>query len=468
MAKLEPTMFREYDLRGRVNDSELNEHSVRIIAKAYGSMLRQRGIKDAVVGHDLRTGSKELTEYAVQALMTTGVNVIFLGQILTPMMYSAQYYYNTMGGVMVTASHNPNGWLGFKLALGLSYTFGPKEIEELKKLTITEEFTEGEGTLREENYLPLYSKDVVSRIKLNKPVKVLINAGNGTAGPIVPAILRKAGCEVVEFLTEPDLKFTHYFPNPALEEMMHDTGQQTVKNHADLGVAIDGDGDRLGITDELGQVVWPDRYTILLSRAVLQSLPNSSIVFDFKSSRALAEDIKAHGGKPVIWKTGHSYIKEKLNELNAPVACEMSGHVFFGKPYYYGFDDAVFAALKMAELLSNSNKSFSALIEGTPSYVSTPSLQAQCKDEIKYEVVEAIIKSFIAEKYEVFTFDNNPRLGGRVEFVYGWGVVRASSNLPVLTLRFEAIDQSKLDEIVELFRNRLSKYPEVSKKWESG
>jgi len=383
-------------------------------------------------------------------------------------MYSAQYYFKIKGGVMVTASHNPNGWLGFKLALGYSYTFGPKEMEELKQLTINEEFVDGVGTLRKEDYLAIYSKDVTSKIHLSRPIKILINAGNGTAGPIVPDILRKAGCEVFEYLTEPDLEFKHYFPNPALETMMRDTGQQTVINKADLGIAIDGDGDRLGVTDEQGHIIWPDCYMILLSREILKANPSSYIVFDFKCSRALSEDIIAHNGKPIMWKTGHSYIKEKLNELNAPLAGEMSGHIFYGKPYYYGFDDAVFSALKLAELLSQSYKSFSNMIAETPKYISTPTMQTQCSDEVKYSVVEEIINSFISEKYKVFTFDNNPRLGGRVEFTYGWGVVRASSNLPVLTLRFEAQDQAKLDEICNLFRKKLRKYPEVNDKWESG
>lgn len=468
MAKLAPTMFREYDLRGLVNKDELNEESVLIISKAYGTMLNRRGITEAVIGHDLRTGAKELTQVAIRGLLSTGIDVIFLGQILTPIMYSAQYHYETKGGVMVTASHNPNGWLGFKLALGYSSTLGPKEMKELHELTKSEDFAVGKGKLREENYLDLYTQDVLSKVKITKSVKVLVNAGNGTAGPIVPSILRAAGCEVVEYLTEPDLEFRHYFPNPALEKMMQETGTETVNNKASLGVAIDGDGDRLGMTDEKGQIVWPDRYMILLSREILSQYPGSNIVFDFKSSRALMEDIRIHGGNPVIWKTGHSYIKEKLNEMDAPLAGEMSGHIFFGRPIYYGFDDAVFAALKMAELLSHSNKSFSELVAETPSYISTPTLQTKCLDEKKYTVIATLIQNFIDEGYDVFTFDNNPRLGGRVEFKDGWGVARASSNLPVLTLRFEAANQEKLDEIYTLFRNKLSKFPEVSPEWESG
>ncbi len=467
MAQLKATMFREYDLRGLVAADELNEYSVGVVAKAYGTMLRKRGIATCVVGHDLRTGSKELTQVAIKALRTTGIDAIFIGQVLTPMMYSAQYYYKTRGGMMVTASHNPNGWLGFKLALGYSYTFGPAEMKELYELTLSEAFESGSGAYCEENYLPIYTRDVVSRIKLERPVRVLVNAGNGTAGKIAPGILRAAGCDVVEFLCEPDLDFKRYFPNPSLELMMQDTGEQTVAARAELGIAIDGDGDRLGITDELGKLTWPDRYLILLSREVLKKLPGSPIIFDMKSSRVLGEEIIKAGGKPVLWKTGHSYIKEKLHELGAPLAGEMSGHIFFGKPDYYGFDDSVFTALKMIELLARSKQSLGQMVAELPDYRSTPTLQANCKDELKYNIVAELVNAFKAEGLNVVTFEDL-KLGGRVEFEYGWGLVRASSNLPCLVLRFEAKTEAQLKQIEAMFRQKLSRYPEVSQEWENG
>ena len=468
MAKLEATMFREYDLRGRVNDRELNKDSVSIISKAYAAMLRKRNISDAVLGYDLRTGSKEFAQVATEALLSSGVNVIAIGQVLSPIMYAAQYYYKTKGGMMLTASHNPNGWLGFKLALGFSYTFGPAEMKELQELTISEQFVKGHAKLREENYIPIYTEDVVDRVKIEHSIKVVVNAGNGTAGPIAPPILRKAGCEVFEFLTEPDLQFKHYFPNPSQERMMHDTGEQTVRHQAQIGFAFDGDGDRLGVTDECGQVIWPDRYMALLSREILKGAPGASIVFDAKCSRALSDDIKAHGGKPVMWKTGHSYIKEKLHAIKAPFAGEMSGHIFFGPPIYYGFDDALFTALKLAELLSRSGRPLSSLIAETPTFFATPTLQAHCPDDLKYNIVAEIAQSFRAEGYDVVMFDNDPRNGGRIEFADGWGLLRASSNLPVLGMRCEAATEQRLDEITELLKDSLKKYPQVSDKWESG
>jgi len=464
MAQLEPTMFREYDLRGRLNERELNKDSVSVISRAYATMLRKRDITAAVVGYDFRMGSKELAEVATEALISCGIDVIAIGQVLSPIMYAAQHHYQTMGGLMLTASHNPNGWLGFKLAQGLSKTFGPEEMKELHGLTISERFAKGRGKLREESYLPVYTQKVAGLVKLGRPIRVLVNAGNGTAGPIAPPILRAARCEVFEFLTEPDLRFTRYFPNPSKEEMMHDTGKQTVRHRAQLGLAFDGDGDRLGVTDERGQIVWPDQYMILLSREILRRMPGASIVFDVKCSRALIDDIKAHGGKPVMWKTGHSYIKEKLHAIKAPLAGEMSGHIFFGPPIYYGFDDAVFAALKLAELLSQSDKTFSDLIAGTPKYFSTPTLQAHCDDEIKYNVVAEVVRSFLVEGNDVVLFDDDPRYGGRVEFSDGWGLLRASSNLPALVLRCEATTEQRLEDITGLFKKKLSRYD----KWESG
>jgi phosphomannomutase / phosphoglucomutase len=462
MAQLEPTMFREYDLRGRVDERELNPYSVGIIASAYGTMLRSRGIDSSVVGYDLRTGSRELSDVAINALRLTGVNVIALGQILTPIMYSAQYYYQTLGGMMITASHNPNGWLGFKLCLGYSSTLGPDEMQELRQITVNEAFEVGVGSLRHEQYIPAYTSDLISRIKVERPIKVLVNTGNGTAGPIVPDILRAAGCEVAEFLTEPDLAFRHYFPNPALEKMMQDTGEQTVINQAAIGLAIDGDGDRLGVTDENGQIIWPDRYLILLSREILKQVPGAAIVFDANCSRALGEDILTHGGKPCIWKTGHSYIKAKMRELNSPLAGEMSGHIFFGPPTYKSFDDAVFAGLKLIELLSQNEKPFSELVAKTPQYCATPTIQASCPDKVKYEVIERIVESFIQDGYKVVLFDNNARLGGRVEFPDGWFNIRASSNLPVISMRFEARSDEILDELQAIVRKRLRNYTDIS------
>jgi phosphomannomutase/phosphoglucomutase len=463
MANLERTMFREYDLRGRVNDRELNEDTFRILGKAYGTMLQRRDIETAVAGHDYRRSSERLTQAVIDGLVSTGVNAISLGMVLTPMMYLAQYHYRTEGGLVVTASHNPSGWSGLKLALGYSYTFGPEEMQELYELTVSEDFSSGNGTVRPDDFTEHYTADLLKRIKRERPMKVVVNTGNGTAGAFVPDVLRKAGCEVVELHCNLDWDFPVYFPNPSLVEMMEDTGKKVVETEADIGLAIDGDGDRLGITDEQGHVVWPDRFLILLSRQVLEKHPGSKIIFDVKCSQALPEDIEAHGGIPIMWKTGHSYIKKKVQEEQAALGGEMSGHIFVSQPDYYGFDDSVFAALKLIEYLSHQTETMSEVIANTPYYVSTPALQVDCADEVKYDVVDRLTEEFKAEGYDV-----NDINGARVNFGDGWGLVRASSNLPVLVLRFEAKTQERLDEIIAIFRQKFSKYPEIGEEWESG
>ncbi len=470
MAQLKSSMFREYDLRGQVNDEQLNEESIGIIAKAYGTMLRKRNIDTAVIGHDYRQSSEWITETTIRGLVATGIKVTNLGMALTPMMYSAQYHYQTEGGVMVTASHNPTGWSGFKFALGYSHTLGPVEMKELYELTVSEGFAAGKGAVRSEDFLAAYLDDVTKRVNIARPVRVVVNTGNGTPGPVVTKVLRAAGCEVVELYTDLDWSFPRYFPNPALVEMMQDTGEKVVESGAEIGFALDGDGDRLGVTNEQGETVWPDRYLILLARQVLEHNPGGKVIFDVKCSQALPEDIEAHGGVPIMWKTGHSYIKQKLWEENAPLAGEMSGHIFFGEPDYRGFDDAVFTALKLAEHLSRRERSMSAIVDDTPYYISTPALQVKCpadldkyEESVKYQVVERLTEEFKTEGYDVIDIN-----GARVNFGDGWGLVRASSNLPVLVLRFEAKTEERKEELMALFRAKFAKYPEIGTEWESG
>ena len=305
---------------------------------------------------------------------------------------------------------------------------------------------------KKEDIAELYMSDLLSRVKIGKKFKLLVNTGNGTAGLFAPALLRKAGCEVVERYTEVDATYPHYTANPDGTEMMQDTGEQTKANSCDIGFAFDGDGDRMGLTDETGATIWPDRYLILLSRLVLQKQPKAKIVFDVKVSEALPEDIAAHGGVPIMCRTGHSYIKAKLAQEQAALAGEMSGHVFFAQDFY-GFDDAFFAALKLLEYLSTQNEPLSKIIAGTPYYISTPTIQAKSTDEEKYAIVDKLTADFKAAGYRVVDIN-----GARVYFNEGWGLVRASSNTPTLVLRFEARTEGGLQKIQALFRERLTAY----------
>ncbi|MEX0616402.1 MAG: phosphomannomutase/phosphoglucomutase [Candidatus Woykebacteria bacterium] len=461
MTKLNKYMFREYDIRGKESKDELNRGTVSLIAKAYGTFLIKRGINDAVVGHDNRETSKEFYEASIEGLKSCGVNVIGIGMGLTPMMYWSQYHFKVKGGIMITASHNPAGWNGLKLAYGYSYTLIGDELSEILKTTESEDFATGVGKFRAENISDKYAYDILGKAELSKKLKIVVNTANATSSFFSPGLFKKFGCEVVEHNTNPDPNYPNYVPNPANVEMMEDTGKQVVKNKADVGIAIDADGDRLGVTDEKGQTIWPDRWLILLSRLVLEKHPGAKIIFDVKVSESLPEDIKAHGGVPIMWKTGHSYIKEKLHEEKASLAGEQSGHVFFVDDFY-GFDDANFAALKLLEYISTQAEPLSKIVAETPYYVSTPAYHAKVADEVKYKIVDRLTDEFKSEGYRVVDIN-----GARVYLKGGWGLVRASSNLPALVLRFEAKNEDSLKEIENLFKEKLEKFSDVSKEWES-
>ncbi len=462
MTKINKLMFREYDLRGRETDDELNVKSMNLIGKSYGTFLKKRGVTDAVVGHDARSTSKDFHDAAVEGLRSTGINVISCGMILTPMMYWAQYHFKVKGGLMVTASHNPVGWNGVKLALGYSYTLIGDELQEVHRSIVSDSYVSGSGSLKVADIKDEYINDLSKRVKIARKFKIIVNTGNGTAGYLVPDLLKKIDCEVIEHNTKIDPTYPNYTPNPAEIEMMEDTAQQVLSNKCDLGFAFDGDGDRLGLVDEKGNIIPADRYLILLSRLVLKKHPGAKIVFDVLVSNALPEDIKSHGGVPIMEKTGHSYIKARLTKEKAALAGEISGHVFFVENFY-GFDDAQFAALKLLEYLAETGRTLSEEIADTPYYLSTPVLETDCPDEVKYKIVEEIAKEFENEGAKTNTLN-----GVRVEYDDGWGIVRASSNLPTLKLRFEGKSDEAIERIKAIFKKKMDKYPEIGKKWRTG
>ena len=459
MAQIERSMFREYDIRGRVNEREMNAVNGALIGRAYGTFLKKRDIDDVVVGFDSRIGSEEVKNGFVQGLLATGQNVVEIGLCLTPMMYWAQYHLEVKGGAMITGSHNPKGWTGLKLASGFSATLIGEEIREILSYVESEEFVTGEGSVREQSIVDAYTEDLAGRVNIKKPLRVVVDAGNGTGGAFTPPVLRKAGIEVIEQFCDLDPEFPNHEPDPALKETVEVLGKRVRAEKADLGFGIDGDGDRMGVVDEKGNVIWPDRYMILLSRQVLEKQPGGKIIFDVKCSQALPEDIEAHGGQPIMWKTGHSHIKAKLHEEKGLLAGEMSGHIFFVENYY-GFDDGVYAALRFAEYVANSDKPLSEIIEGTPYYVSTPTIDVDCPDDKKYKVVEKLTADLKRDFDRVVDIN-----GARVTFDDGWGLVRASSNLPILVLRFEAKTEERLQELKVLFRGYMDKYDDIGKVW---
>ncbi|KKQ96458.1 MAG: hypothetical protein A3C27_01520 [Candidatus Levybacteria bacterium RIFCSPHIGHO2_02_FULL_39_36] len=461
MPLLKKTMFREYDLRGRESEDELNDTSVYYLGRGFGAFLTKRNLKETVVGHDARATSESFHANMIKGLTESGIYVIDIGTVTTPMSYWSQYFLKVKGLVMITASHNPAGWNGVKFGTDFSYTLLTDEMQELYDIIAKDKFVDGKGSVTKKDIRDDYIRDLLSRASITKKFKILLNTGNGTAGLFAPELLRQAGCEVVEHFTNVDPSYPNYTPNPDGTAMMEDTGKQTVANKCDLGFAFDGDGDRLGLVDEKGNIIWPDRYIILLSRLVLSKHPGAKIVFDVKVSEALPEDIKAHGGVPIMWKTGHSYIKAKLAEENAAMAGEMSGHIFFVDDFY-GFDDAFFAGLKMLEYLSTEDKPLSEIIADTPYYVSTPTIQVKTTDEDKYKVVDELVEEFKTEGYKV-----NDINGARVYIKDGWGLVRASSNTPTLVLRFESKTQEGLDKIKDIFKQKLDRFDVVNKEWDT-
>lgn len=460
-------MFREYDIRGLVNEKELNDENVYRIVKAYAIYLQKRNISKAVVGYDNRQCSPFFAEMAIKALRDCGIDVVYVGLSLTPVVYFAQYYYKCEGAVMITASHNPNGWSGFKLAKGYSKTLEPDDIIEVynnvdKKAAKPKKI----GCLKIENIKDAYIENIVSKIKMGKKkIKVVTESANGGAGLFINEILQKLGCITFQLNAEPDVDYPKYFPNPSNIES-RETMIKMVKHpyiKADLGVFLDGDGDRIGIVDEKGQNIWSDILLAVLAKQLLQKKKGATVIYDVKCSKALDEVIKANGGKAVMCKTGHSYVKAKMHELGAALAGERSGHIFVGGDEYYGFDDASFVTAKLVEYLSNNSKSLTEIVAKFPKYVTSPEIHTHCADEVKYEVVSKIVEEF-KKLYPGRVCDIN---GARVEFDEGWGLVRASSNLPSLVLIFEAKTTQNLKKIRKIFKDLLDKYPEIDKEWEN-
>jgi phosphomannomutase/phosphoglucomutase len=472
--KLNPalqSMFREYDIRGRVSDEEMNEANVSRILTAYAAFLKRRGISKVVLGYDSRACSPAFADAGRKALLAAGMDVWFVGLATSPLVYYAQYLYGSPGAAMITASHNPDGWSGLKLAKGYSETLEPADIREL--LSIVETFaaqgyvadgagTEHEATDARERYI----SEIVRRTRMGpyKP-RVVIDAGNGGAGLFAWEVFYRLGVPTFQLNCDPDTDFPHYFPNPSDGKARARLREVVTHPYirADLGLGFDGDGDRLGVIDGTGADVWSDRILAIFARQLLEKSPGATVVYDVKCTKALEDTIAAGGGAPLMWKTGHSYIKAKMHEVDAPLAGERSGHFFFGGEDWFGFDDAIFAAAKLVEYLSQQEAPLTDVLASLPPYVTSPEIKAACADEVKYEVTERVVKAL----QNAFPGQVNATNGARVTFPHGWGLVRASSNMPELVLVFEADTAAHLAEIKQTFRNLLAGYPEVSAEWEN-
>jgi phosphomannomutase/phosphoglucomutase len=460
MTALKKSMFREYDIRGLVNDDELNETSVETIARGFGSLLHERAVRACIVAYDNRSYSRDLADAAIAGLLSTGVDVVAIGQGTAPLAYWAQYHFDVQGVCVGSASHNPNGWFGLKLGYEKSSTLLGKELEDLYARIVEEKFVQGRGTRKDvstDEVILAYGEDLIRRAKLHRPLKIVVNCGNGTAGPVNVPALRSFGCEVIEQNTTPDATFPNHEPNPSSVKFQKALEAKVLETGADCGIGFDADGDRLGVVDNRGRTMYPDKILIFLARLELITHPGASIVFDVKSSRAVWDDVKAHGGVPVLWKTGHSYIKAKSKEVDAPVSGERSGHIFY-RSGYFGYDDGLFAAIKFLEYVSSQSKTVAELHDEVSTYSTSPTYEASCPDEIKYHIVDKLVPALKARYGADRVIDIN---GARVEFDDGWGLVRASSNLPKLVLVFEGKTKERMESITREFQEILRDYPEV-------
>ncbi len=460
------SMFREYDIRGRVSDEELCPENVYRIVKAYARFLHAHNIDRAVVGYDNRSCSPSFEKAAITALTESGIDVFDIGLAVTPLAYFAQYHLSCPGACMITASHNPDGWSGFKLASGYSMTLEPHDIKEVFSYLDTDSSNGRTGEYTEVDVRDAYIDAIVSRIHMGpKKLRLVIDAANGGAGVFAYEVFSRLGCTTFQLNCDPDVTYPHYFPNPSDIKGRARLREMVLHKyiHADLGISFDGDGDRIGVIDGKGDNVWSDTILAVLARQLLEKKPGATVVYDVKCSKIIEDVCKKYGGKNVMWKTGHSYIKAKMHELGAELAGERSGHIFVGGDDWYAFDDAIFVASKLVEYLSHTEETLSEVIDGMPKYVTSPEIKANCGDTVKYGVVDRITKEF-KDKYGDKVCDIN---GARVDYGYGWGLVRASSNLPELVLIFEADTREHMLVIREEFRRVLAKYDEISRKWDN-
>jgi phosphomannomutase/phosphoglucomutase len=449
MAKISPTLFREYDIRGLV-DQDLNEEAVFLIGKALGTRVRAAGGKNVVVGRDCRLSGERFNQQLAEALLSTGCDVIDLGVVPTPLVYFAAY---TLPGVdgscQITGSHNPPEYNGLKLGLGKS-TFHGEEIQQLMREIQKGEFATGRGAGRSYDIVTPYRAYVKENLRLGKrKLKVVVDAGNGTGGVVAVPLFQSLGIDVVPLFIEMDGRFPNHHADPTVEKNLEHLKAKVREVKADIGIAYDGDADRVGAVDEKGNVLWGDQLMILFSRALLAEHPGAAIVGEVKCSFTLYDDIAAKGGRPIMWKAGHSLIKAKMKEEKALLAGEMSGHIFFGHRWF-GFDDGIYSSGRLLELLSRTDAQMSTLLDDVPKTFSTPELRVDCPDEKKFELVRRA-QEWFSKRYEAVTVD-----GVRVVFPDGWGLVRASNTQPILVLRFEAKTQARLDEIELLVRGKVN------------
>ena len=442
--QIAPEIFKAYDIRGIVGQS-LTPQSVELIGRAIGSEALQQGNQAVVVGRDGRLSGTDMRNALVSGITATGANVVDIGMVPTPVVYYATHVLETGASVSITGSHNPPDYNGFKVMIGGGTLSGPA-IQGLKTRILESDFQSGEGSVSAQNIVPDYIDRICGDIHLQRPFRLVIDCGNGIAGAVAPELFKRLGCEVIELFTEVDGTFPNHHPDPIDEKNLLDLKQAVAEQDADLGFAFDGDGDRLGVVTSCGETVWPDRQMILFARDILGRQPGAEIIYDVKCTRTLGREIEAAGGIATMYKTGHSLIKSKLKESGAALAGEMSGHIFF-KERWYGFDDGLYAGVRMLELLANDERSPDQVFDSLPNTLNTPELRLELEEGEQHQLVSEVVAAAQFDDATIHTID-----GLRVDFPYGFGLARASNTMPTIILRFEADNPENLASLQSRFR----------------
>ena len=426
---LKSTIFREYDIRGIANE-ELLDPGIVELGQAIGTYLQRKNGKNINLGRDCRLSSTRLRNALIEGLVASGCNVTDIGVAPTPLLYYSVFHLKAGGAVMITGSHNPSEYNGFKVVSGGSTIHG-EEIQELRRMIEKRDFLAGAGSEKSVDVVTPYVDEISAQFQFGRRVKVVADAGNGTAGPVMHRIFQKLNCEATELFFDMDGHFPNHHPDPTVPKNLAQLIATVKSKGADLGIAFDGDGDRIGAVDDQGTVIYGDQLMIIYSREILERKPGATFIGEVKCSQALYDDIRRHGGNAIMWRTGHSLIKAKMKETRAELAGEMSGHMFFADRYY-GFDDALYAACRLMEIVAWSGRPLSAQLADLPKTVATPEIRVDCDDERKFEVVKRVTEQY-RKTHQIVDVD-----GVRMLFPHGWGLVRASNTQPVLVLRFEA------------------------------
>ncbi|MCX5837456.1 MAG: phosphomannomutase/phosphoglucomutase [Deltaproteobacteria bacterium] len=435
---MNPEVFREYDVRGVV-DKDLTPDFAYLLGRAIGAYAVRHGVRTMALGRDCRLSSDLYQDAAGRGIRSAGIDVTDIGLCATPMLYFAIRHYRMDGGVMVTGSHNPPDFNGFKVCIGPDTIYG-EQIQELRKIIECEAYIDGTGRTSRQEIAEIYREHLFAHVKVMPGHRIVVDGGNGVGGFFALPLLKRYGCRVTDIYCDPDGRFPNHFPDPTLPENLRELTRRVLEEKAEAGIAYDGDADRIGVITDRGDVLWGDELLLLFSRFILKTNPGAAIIGEVKCSQKLFDDITRNGGRAIMWKAGHSLIKGKMKEEKALLAGEMSGHIFFADRYF-GFDDAIYASVRLLEILSETGKRLSDLLFDVPRTFTTPEIRVDCPDRIKFGVV-ASVREHYRKTHEIIAID-----GVRVPFADGWGLIRASNTQPVLVLRFEAATQERLEAI---------------------